>query len=185
MQTRIELAGDRKRPRLSFNWASVNGRRLTSPADTLWVHPGEKIVGVIETTYHGLFGAATLVMAKTPTWGDPETSGKLAGYLLSNAGSRVRQDSISEVAPSSPGSYFILFAYSMESDERYVLSATNWTIGEPRWHDGNDLASLGLAHLTTATRLGYDSLMVPAITDGKETMRWAWYGITGIVVVVR
>ncbi|MFN8572036.1 MAG: AAA family ATPase [Gemmatimonadaceae bacterium] len=185
LQTSIHLAGDRKRPRLAFNWANVNGKRLTSAADTLWVHPGERITGVIETTYHGLFGAATLVMATTPTWGDPATSGKLAGYLLSNAGSRVRQDSISQVAPTVPGTYFILFAYSLESDERYVLSATNWTIGEPRWHDGNDLASLGLAHLTTAARLGYDSLMVPAITDGRETMRWAGYGITGIVVVVR
>ncbi|MFN8582873.1 MAG: AAA family ATPase [Gemmatimonadaceae bacterium] len=185
LHTTIKLAGDRKKPRLTFNWAIVNGRRLTAAGDTIRVHPGEKISGVIETTYHGLFGAATLVMGTSPTWGDAATAGKLAGYLLSNAGTRVRQDSISEVAPSTPGTYFILFAYSMEADERYVLSATNWTMGEPRWHDGNDLASLGLERLTTAAKQGYDSLMIPALTDGKETTRPGWYGMTGITVLVR
>ncbi len=171
--------------RLSFNWARINGVLLRHAADTLRAHPNERIAGTLETKYQSNFGAATVVMGMTPTWGRPESSARLASYLLANAGTRVRQDTISLVALEQPGVYFILFAYAPEADERYVLSATNWTMGAPLWGNGDDLASWGIERLTRAAKAGRDSSWVPAMRDGRVEHRWQSYGMTGVTVVVK
>jgi hypothetical protein len=62
-------------------------------------------------------------------------------------------------APSRPGHHWILFTVAAEPSGGYALSATNWTMNRPLWHDGNDLAHLPDAVIRQANHRGTAAVM--------------------------
>lgn len=81
------------------------------------------------------------------------------GYWLVNKwiphGKNTLETKIDLVAPSQLGIYRLMFAFGAQLEGFYVASSTNWTIGQPVWDDGNDIADLSEAQLGEARLRGF------------------------------
>jgi hypothetical protein len=74
----------------------------------------------------------------------------------------------------------LLFVFGAETEFKYIASGTNWTLGAPRWHDGNDLVELPAE---TLARIRQDGYWRPR---WRRSMAPQWYGdlLAGAVVDV-
>lgn len=63
-------------------------------------------------------------------------------------------------APPTPGSNFVVVLVGQEESVEHVFSGTNWTAGEPRWNDGNDVADLSLGEIRALRSTGHTTLHV-------------------------
>lgn len=122
-----------------ISWA-IGAGPVTPEHSTVRVPPGASFGGTIRIDYESHWLDATVVLAATPTWGDPEQVGFRMGMLSGPTHGRERQDPLGVVAPTVPGEYFLILVAGPETDAPYLLSRTNWTYGRPVWGDGNDVA---------------------------------------------
>lgn len=122
--------------------AQFGSQRVRGPDARIDVERGAVISGVVQVQYTANWPAASVWLSMTPTWGDP----KALGRDLSPVPTPVNQDiidmSIGVQAPKESGHYWLLFVVAAEPSGGFALSRTNWTLGEPVWGDGNDIASL-------------------------------------------
>lgn len=122
-----------------ISWV-IGAGPVTPERSTIRVPPGASFGGTIRIDYESHWLDATVVLAATPTWGDPEQVGFRMGMLSGPTHGRERQDPLGVVAPTVPGEYFLILVAGPEADAQYLLSRTNWTYGRPVWGDGNDVA---------------------------------------------
>ena len=122
--------------------AQFGSQRVRGPNASITVERGAMISGVLQIQYTADWPAASVWLSMTPTWGDP----KQFGRDLSPVPTPVNQDiidmSIGVQAPKEVGHYWLLFVIDAEPAGGFLLSRTNWTLEEPVWGDGNDIANL-------------------------------------------
>ena len=150
--------GDADRSRdhpLKLLSGELGGRTLDPANPELHVRRSAQVSGSVSVEYTSTFADATIWFAATPTWGSPRTSYASFGALSTPARARSRTERIQFTAPAQPGRYYYLFVWGPESSAEFLLSATNWAIGAPRWGDGNDIASTPIPVIEQAMRTGW------------------------------
>lgn len=119
----------------------------------LYVSPGSVIKGTIEIEIKNnkSFDFITPLI-RVLNW-EPKNYHVINGRL--QYGDQFEQDMIDVKAPMKKGTYYILFAFSHETEGKYVASATNWRIDYPVWDDGNDLPNLDISKIESAQQNGH------------------------------
>ena len=105
------LNGDR----VFLNSATLNGQTIGSANPSLTVAAGQAISGTVNLTVHNDHGShAVFPVEATQTWGDHETSFWRVPIYPPAFGSAQGNASIALTAPSTPGTYAIIFAAQAE-----------------------------------------------------------------------
>jgi DNA-binding SARP family transcriptional activator len=125
---------------------------LRVPADSL-------LNGVVQMQYSSSHAAASVWASVTPTWGKADEEGRELLPLTTPVRWDVVDLPVTLKAPSRPGHHWILFTVAAEPSGGFALSATNWTMNRPLWHDGNDLAHLPDAVIRQANHRGTAAVM--------------------------
>jgi hypothetical protein len=147
----------------------LSGQRVSPQRRRVVVGPGELIEGDVDLVYTSRWGAASVMLGSTVTWGDTP------------ALEMPRRVAVRVVAPDQPGSYRLIFAFFAETSVEEIMSGTNWTVGRPVWGDGNDVARWSTEQLAQADSIG--RVRTKMLRGGK----WAfvWVQATTIEIVVR
>ena len=170
------LNGDR----VFLNSATLNGQTIDNANPSLTVAAGQAISGTVNLTVHNDHGShAVFPVEATPTWGDHETSFWRVPIHPSAFGSTQGNASIALTAPSTPGTYAIIFAAQAELSGGYVMSATHWPSGPPRWNNGDDVAGWSDEQIGFAIANGY--VRAPQYGWGQPTNH---FGATAVRIVV-
>jgi serine/threonine protein kinase len=128
---------------------------VSSAKKILTVTPGTKLDGTIELQTLNLgVSDAIAPLIWTTSWGDHSTSWQEINAWIPT-GKSAQQAHVSCTAPTTPGTYHIIFAFAWEKRGDQVASGSNWALGTDRWNDGNDIAELGAAQLSEAQLNGY------------------------------
>ncbi len=167
-------------PSLRILSGKVNGQRVDSLSQVIRVRAGAEIEGELSFEAVTTARTAAVLMGAVALWGDRTTNFMPMEALpphgvttftteIRDAHSRRRFQ-----APTTPGRYQILFLSDTETEMRYIASGTNWIVGEPAWHDGNDLHDLSadqLAILASGGRVPRPKLfMMPGDSGGTRIM---------------
>jgi hypothetical protein len=117
------------------------------------VDPGGALRGTIALRVLNQGPAFAVVpLIETPSWGRHQDSWKLISNL--RPGESTWNAQIDERAPVESGTYYIVFAFHLETNGASVASATEWAMGQPVWDDGNDLAQLDPSQILQARQFG-------------------------------
>lgn len=157
---------------------------VTPDHPTLRVPPGTPVSGALTVLYTTRMSDETIVYAWTPTWGDPKEVGEAIGVLSTPFIDRPRTDPITFIAPKKEGTYYIVIAASAETEARFLLSQTNWLMKEPRWGDGNDLATWPAEQVERAMNGKITASQVLRRQDGEQRYSAGIIGVTAFRVVV-
>jgi hypothetical protein len=170
-------------------------QRIRGDSSTLRVSAGDTIDGVLQVAYSAPWAAASVWVAFTPTWGDPVRSGTDLQPITTPVQWEVMDLRIRAVSPTTPGRYWILIVAGAEPSGGYLLSNTNWSVGQPIWGDGNDIASLTDAVIERARLRGLVPVrtVYPALAQRECSRdvdpRWrvceALRGLVAIRVIVQ
>jgi DNA-binding SARP family transcriptional activator len=115
---------------------------------------GAPINGVMQVQYSSDYRAASVWLAVTPSWGDPKTVGRDIVAVTTPVRENVMDVGVEYVAPDLPGRYWILLVLAAEDSGGFILSRSNWTMEQPLWGDGNDVASLPDSLIREANQTG-------------------------------
>ena len=162
-----EPGRSRERP-LKLLSGEFGGTTIDPENPELHVRPSAVVSGSVSVEYTSTFADATIWFAATPTWGNPKTSYASFGALSTPARGRSRTERIEFTAPAQAGRYYYLLVWGPESSAEFLLSATNWAIGAPRWGDGNDIASTPTPFIEQAMRTGW---LLPRFYKNFEGVR--------------
>jgi len=132
----------------------LNGQSVSPDRRRVVVLPGDTLRGEVRLVYTSRWGAASVILGATPTWGDPAKQALSIGPLATPAAEMPRSAPVSLAVPDEPGSYRLIFVFQAETSAAHILSGTNWTVGVPVWGDGNDVAGWSPAQLDQADRTG-------------------------------
>jgi len=125
---------------------------ITSINKQIIVGKGSSISGSITmTTINGWASSATIILIGTPSWGNPQTSYWSFGSVVTSS-TQIATTSLS--APSTSGTYYLIFIFSGEKNGAEVASLTNWAYGNPKWGDGNDVATFDSNQISEAQSTG-------------------------------
>jgi len=133
--------------------AEINGQRL---GDSLVARVvGRDSIRVNLTfAYSTTAATANYVVGALPTWGVREREViRLAG-LPSPVFDAWRTVSFVVPPPQTAGSHHLVILFAAEDGVEFLFSLTNWTVGRPRWNDGNDVPDLGFEAFETLRRTG-------------------------------
>ena len=160
---------------------------VSDAGNTLNVSPGATLNGTIQLSVLNLgpsFAIAPLIY--TPSWGDHSTSWKLINNWVSTGQSQ-QQAQIALVAPTTPGTYHIIFAFAWEMSGDQVASATTWPMGKDIWNDGNDVAEFNSTQLSSAQLNGWAQVGELNGPDNSHSTTWLqqrYYPADAITLVV-
>jgi hypothetical protein len=120
---------------------TLAGQRVRGPSARIEVLRNTLINGIVQMEYNAPWPAASVWVSMTPTWGRPKDVGRDLSPVMTPVRRDVMDVPIDVLAPATPGHYWILVLMDAEPSGGFALSRTNWTMGEPVWDDGNDVAS--------------------------------------------
>jgi hypothetical protein len=126
--------------RLEIVRAAVNGQRLEPSMPVIVVAAGAPIQGDVQLRAYSTWREAAIAFGMSPSWGMHEQSVIDYGGFFSPANGLQRDVRLDLQAPSSLGEHYIIFAFRGEFTAAQVFSATNWTTGNPKWNNGDDIA---------------------------------------------
>lgn len=162
----------------------LNGKLVRDSTGTVRVTPGARIAGNVRLRYTTRGRSLLYVLAQTTTWREPrEDTTTVRSLLAGVSGARVSVP-IDLTAPSREGDYWILFTQGAEPAAIWLLSGTNWRCQQPRWDDGNDLASQPSGFLEDGVRTGEVPLPFD-YCDPPEYRQRRSVALAGIRVEVR
>ncbi|HTY46295.1 MAG TPA: hypothetical protein VMB46_01365, partial [Methanomassiliicoccales archaeon] len=127
---------------------------LTSSIKSIDVPTNAHLTGnVLLSSFNYWPGSSTVPLVGLSSWGAHSSSFWSVSGGLSN-GSTSSSASVDLIAPSTVGTYAVVFAFRNETSGAYVASATSTLVGSPAWDDGNDLASMTSQQLSDAQMSG-------------------------------
>lgn len=132
--------------------ATVNG----APASDLVASArlGDSVRIDLTFEYTTLFATANYLVGAAPIWGERERNSiRLAG-LPSPVYRGRRSVTFTVPSPADAGRSHVVILFGLEENVEDMFSSTNWTVGEPRWHDGNDVADLEPGEFEALRRTG-------------------------------
>lgn len=103
------------------------------------VAPGDSLVVDLTFQYTTIHPTANYVVGAAATW-EPreEATIRLAG-LPRPVHDAWRHVAFALRAPTTPGDHYVAILFGLEDTAEHMFSGTNWKIGTPVWHDGNDV----------------------------------------------
>jgi hypothetical protein len=127
---------------------------LSSSNKQITVDAGASISGTVTMTAVSMWASsAVITLAGSPSWGTHSSSySEVAG--LSTPATTTLAATVDLTAPSTSGTYCIVFLFSGEYNGAEVASLTNWAYGSPVWDDGNDIADFSSTQITEAQSNG-------------------------------
>jgi hypothetical protein len=118
------------------------------------VSPGQSLTGTITlNANNALAPDAVAPLIGTTSWGDHSSSWWLINGWI-QTGSSTQTANVNVTAPTTPGTYYLLFAFQGELTGDQVASATNWAVGYDVWNDGNDIAGFSADQIAQAQEDG-------------------------------
>jgi len=149
--------------------SSLNGTIVNSSSNDITVSVGSSITGTINlTSVNNNASSSVVPVIITPTWGDRTTNYQtMITSVPTGTVSLTR--SISLTAPSTAGTYFIVFASGGEMDGGDIASSTNWAAGSNVWNDGNDIVDLSESQLLGSLTSGYVTIPNYQFGDGNRS----------------
>ena len=147
---------------------------------------------------------ANYILAASPTWGARDRNVVRISGLPSPVLGGWRTVTFVVPPPPTKGSHHVLILFGAEDSAEHMFSSTNWTVGAPRWFDGNDVLDAGFARFEelrrTGTlvverqsmapiRTGYGEVrlgdrlfaQIPQTEYGEVTRRWKGVGVLVVV----
>lgn len=172
----------RRSDAVRLDGGKINGRRLAEGAATVTVRPGQEILGRIDITVRNEHGAAAqFPVIQTPTWGSHERGYRVVARHV-DPGATSLAVAVHEVAPSRPGTYYLLVAATAETGPEFVASGTNWPVEYPVWNNGTDIADWPESLIQEAMVAG--TVVAPWLGQSGETAPVAVAATAVRVVVV-
>lgn len=156
---------------------------VSDASDTLTVSPGASLDGTIALSVLNLGRSdAVAPLIYTPSWGVHSNSWQqVSGWVPTGQSQQKAQ--LSFTAPTTPGTYHIIFAVCWEVGGDHVASATSWGIGKDLgygwvnhydvWDDGNDIADFNAAQISSAQQNGW--AMNNAMNGPDSSHSTTWY----------
>jgi hypothetical protein len=121
---------------------------------TITVSPGQSITGTMTlNANNALTPDAVAPLIGTTSWGDHSSSWWLINSWIPT-GSSTQTTNVNVTAPTTPGTYYLIFAFQGEMNGAQVASATNWATGQIVWNDGNDIAGFSAQQIALAQEDG-------------------------------
>jgi DNA-binding SARP family transcriptional activator len=128
---------------------TINGQQVGPGRNVVEVRPGEVLEGTVRFQILTTSYTARIEFGVTPTWGDRTSSffmledlpshGEFATTVaLEDARDRTRRFR----APERPGTWRLVFVLGAETATKYLMSRSNWLLGDPVWFDGDDVVDL-------------------------------------------
>ncbi|HYD02691.1 MAG TPA: LamG-like jellyroll fold domain-containing protein [Alphaproteobacteria bacterium] len=140
---------------LKIHSGNINGQTLSNTQREITVQPGQTISGTLNLAYTSEWHpGAVIKLSGTSSWGDNSASFKDHGHLPTPA-SGVQTVNVNYIAPATPGTYNIIFAYMPTYTDAEVMSMTHYEIGSPVWNDGNDIADWSQSKITETNTKGW------------------------------
>jgi hypothetical protein len=155
---------------------TLNGTSINPSNPTLTVNSGESITGTlkVQAIYSGTSGNV-VPFGYTPSWGSHSSSYVTVRSDLP-VGTSSYDVSINLNAPTTPGTYYLIFASNCEMNLGWTMSQTNWTTGTMSWNDGNDIADLTESELQDSISTGYLYLdMLVGSTYSKSNYCFSYF----------
>ena len=159
---------------------ALNGISINPSNPVLTVNSGGSITGTlkVQAIYSGPSNNV-VPFGYTPSWGSHSSSYVTVKSDLP-VGTTTYNVSVNLNAPSTSGTYFLIFATSAEMNLGWTMSRTNWTTGTMSWNDGKDIADLTESNLDDSLSTGYLYLdMLEGSTYKKSN-----YGIAYVKIIV-
>ena len=159
---------------------NLNGTSINPSDPVLTVNTGASITGTLNVQVIRT-GNPTCIepFGYTPSWGSHNSSYVTVVSDLP-VGTSPYNVSIDLNAPTTSGTYYLIFAASPEMNLGWTMSQTNWTTGTMSWDDGNDIADLTEPELQDSISTGYLYLdMLTGSTYSKSN-----YGIAYVKINV-
>lgn len=146
---------------------SLNGTSLSSSNWQITVNPNQSITGSVTVrTDNKMSSSAVAPFGYTWTWGNRTSANRQVNGDIPS-GTKNWNVPINLTAPSSPGTYYILFGFNGEYNMQQVMACDNWNAGgSVRWNDGNDYHDLGTSQLQYARQNGYVNGWPYRFSDG-------------------
>ncbi|HSR16292.1 MAG TPA: AAA family ATPase [Gemmatimonadales bacterium] len=148
---------------LVITGGELNGQPIDSARRTVRVAPGAELAGTLRLRVLTTSSNAAVLMGAVALWGDRRRNFIVLTALPSHGAVEMvmpLEDKIRGTrftAPSAPGRYRLVLVTGTETEMRYIASRTNWTVGEPIWFDGDDIADLPGDALDSLDRYGHVS----------------------------
>ncbi len=125
----------------------------------VYAQPGELLSGSVSMgTYNGMAGSNIAPLIGTISWGDHSSSYWTVNPWISAGTNSYTSSGLSISVPTSPGTYYLIFAFNAEKSSAQVASCTNWRFEEQegylRWNDGNDVAGLSSGQISALQSVG-------------------------------
>jgi len=159
---------------------TLNGTSINPSNPTLTVNSGESITGTlkVQAIYSGPSGNV-VPFGYTPSWG-AHSSSYITVISDLPVGTSPYDVLINLNVPTTPGTYYLIFASNCEMNLGWTMSQTNWTTGTMSWDDDNDIADLTESKLQDSISTGYLYLdMLVGSTYSKSN-----YGIAYVKINV-
>jgi len=165
--------------KLTITSATLNSAVQSVRNPSFTVSAGQSLTGSVSVDFeHNVPETHVLPLAVTPDWGDKQSVYWEAEADMINGGSYTAD--ISLTAPSTTGTYHIIFATQSEYSADQIVSATSYHDSSVTWNDGNDLFDLTDTQLSSAQSNGF--LLLPRLKDGIYTDQV--YGISAVELIV-
>ena len=163
---------------------SLNGQTVDAGHDRINVKTGEAISGTISIRTENLLAPSGVYpLGYTVNWGDRATQ-PVEVYHDIRTGTNVYSLDIDKTAPSTPGTYYIIVAWSGEYNIHQVMSRTNWDAFDDQhcvWYDSNDVGfDWGIDEFDKAMNEG----AVQTLMLGRGGYVPYWLACTAIRVIV-
>jgi DNA-binding SARP family transcriptional activator len=139
---------------LRLEGARINGQTLAPDRPVVTLHRGEAIDGVVTIRYSAQWPAASVLLGAFPNWGDRTSNYVAISSLATPVQDAILEHTVHVPGPEKPGRYRLILAFFAETEVRWIASGTNWKVGHPVWHDGNDIVDLSPDDLARAGSLG-------------------------------
>lgn len=155
LELKLELV-QVSRDRIALNQGQLNGLVINAFNPVVAVEPGQKITGTLSITVNNTHpGSEVFPVGATPTWGDRESS----YWEIDNwagTGNSSYAVAVDLTAPTTVGSYYLIFAAAAELTVADIMSGTHW-ISQPaeNWGDDDDVAAWGAVRLRQAISRGW------------------------------
>lgn len=132
---------------------------VSDSSDTVSVAAGASISGQVNLNLNNIEpGGDVTPLIYTPSWGNPQTSYQTIGYLPQQTATTSQTANVSLTAPTTPGTYHIIFAFEWEMNGGQVASATGWASGHPdNWGSSNNIALLSQSQIQQGQQNGWTS----------------------------
>jgi hypothetical protein len=166
---------------------SATGRlsSISGSNKILYVSPGAALTGTVTLSADNITpGGDVVPLIYTPSWGADSNSWQLINGGIP-VGQSTQQAQVSVTVPSTPGTYYIIFAFSWEETGDQVASGSNWKLGNDAWDDGNDIAEFSASQIASAQLNGYavDEWLFPG-TGGTTHYASEYIPSDGITLIV-